>query len=70
MKCTIDRIEGGIAVLLSCGDEPRPFHLPVSVLPPGCREGDIVTIRIERDEEATREAKERTASLIDRLKRR
>ena len=69
MKATIDRIEDGIAVLIPREDETLRFHLPVAVLPPDCSEGDIVTILIERDGEATREGKERTASLIDRLKR-
>jgi len=70
MKAAVDRIEGGVAVLVPCDDETQRLRLPVSVLPPGCREGDIVTIVIEPDREATREAKERTASEIDRLKRR
>jgi hypothetical protein len=69
MKATIDRIEDGIAVLIPREEETLRFHLPVSVLPPDCREGDIVTILIERDGEATREAKDRAKSLIDRLKR-
>jgi hypothetical protein len=70
MKATVDRIEGGVAVLIPCEDEAQRLHHPVSVLPPGCREGDIVTIVIEPEGEATREAKERTASVIDRLRRR
>jgi len=70
MKATIDRIEGGIAVLIPRDDEARRFQLPVSALPPDCREGDIVTISIGRDSEATREAKDRAAALVDRLNRR
>jgi Protein of unknown function (DUF3006) len=70
MKAAVDRIEGGVAVLIPCEDETQRLHLPVSALPPDCREGDIVTILVEPDWEATREAKGRTASLIDRLKRR
>ena len=67
MKATIDRIEGGIAVLIPRDDENLRIQLPVSALPPDCREGDIVTITIGIDSEATREAKDRTAALIDRL---
>jgi hypothetical protein len=70
MKATIDRIEGGIAVLIPRDDENLRIQLPVAALPPDCREGDIVTISIGRDSEATREAKDRTAALIDRLDRR
>jgi hypothetical protein len=69
MKVTIDRIEEGIAVLIPCGDETKRFSLPVTDLPPGSKEGDIVTIGGERDPGATAAAKERTANLIERLKR-
>ena len=70
MKAAIDRIEGGIAVLIPRDDETLRLHIPVSVLPPDCREGDIVTIAIEADRETTQKTKERTSSLIDRLRRR
>jgi hypothetical protein len=69
MKATIDRIEGGIAVLLSLEDETVRVQVPVSVLPGGSREGDILSITLERDDKATAEAKAETASLIGRLKR-
>jgi hypothetical protein len=70
MKAMIDRIDEGIAVLIPRDDETLRLMLPVSVLPPDCREGDIVTISIGRDDGATREAKDRSASLIDRLNQR
>jgi hypothetical protein len=68
MKMTIDRIEGTIAVLISRGEEPVRVNVPVSLLPPGCREGDILTIRIERDDAATEAAKEQVSTLIKKLK--
>jgi len=68
MKATIDRIEGTIAVLISQDDEAVRINLPVSFLPQGCREGDILTIRIERDTTGTKEAKERLSGRIERLK--
>jgi hypothetical protein len=67
MKATIDRIEGSIAVLVSCENESVHFTLPVSLLPTGSREGDIVTVTIGRDDAATVEAKERVSSLVERL---
>ena len=70
MKATIDRIEGKTAVLISLDDEAVRFNLPVSLLPPGCREGDILTIGIERDTTGTKEAKERVSGRIERLKNR
>jgi len=70
MKVTIDRIEGTIAVLISREDESVRVNVPFSLLPPGCREGDILTIRIERDRAATEAAQERVADLIEKLKKR
>jgi len=70
MKVTIDRIEGTIAVLISREDESVRVNVPVSLLPPGCREGDILTILIDRDLEATEAALERVSSLIEKLKKR
>jgi hypothetical protein len=68
MKVTLDRIEGAVAVLIACEDESVWVNVPVSLLPPGCREGDILTIRIERDLQATEVAHERVAGLIEKLK--
>ena len=68
MKVTIDRIEEGIAVLISAEDEPVRMTIPVSLLPPGTKEGDIVAIRIDRDEAATAASKDRVSSLIKKLK--
>jgi hypothetical protein len=70
MKATIDRIEGTMAVLILQDDEAVRFNLPVFLLPPGCREGDILTIGIGRDMAGTKEAKERLSGHIERLKNR
>ena len=68
MKMTIDRIEGTIAVLISREDESVQMNLPVTLLPPFCQEGDILTIRIERDRAATETARNRVSDLIEKLK--
>lgn len=68
MRATIDRIEGPVAVLILCEEESVQVNLPVSLLPPGCREGDILLIRIERDRVATEAAQERVSGLIEKLK--
>ena len=69
MNVSIDRIEEGIAVLVM-RDEPFVLiHLPVSLLPPGCREGDVLTLILESDPEGTAAAKERVAGLIKRVKK-
>ena len=70
MKATIDRIEGAIAVLVSCDDESMRLTIPVSLLPLRHREGDTLIVRIERDGTATESAKERVSGLIEKLKKR
>jgi hypothetical protein len=70
MRVTIDRIEGTLAVLVLRDDESVRVTLPVSLLPSGCREGDIVVIGIERDIEATTAARERVSGRIEQLKHR
>ena len=68
MKATIDRIEGTVAVLVLQEDEAVQINLPLSLLPTGCREGDILKIGIKRDMTETKEAQERVSRRIDRLK--
>jgi len=68
MKLTIDRIEGDVAVLVSCGEKPRNVNLPLTFLPPGSSEGDVITLEITRDEETTRDTRNRVRDLIARLK--
>ena len=68
IKATIDRIEGHLAVLLIREDESIRLEIPVSLMPPGSKEGDIVDIQIERDESTTEETRERVSSLIEKLK--
>ena len=68
MKATIDRIEGTIAVLVMQEDEAVRINLPLSFLPSGCREGDILKIGIKRDKTGTEKAQERVSQSLDRLK--
>jgi hypothetical protein len=70
MKVFLDRIEGNTAVLISQEDESQRFNIPLSLLPNGSREGDMFSIRIERDGVATEAAKERVSGLIEKLKKR
>ena len=67
MRATIDRIEGTLAVLISREDESVRVTVPVLLLPTGCQEGDIITIRIERDTPATTEVKEQVSDRIEKL---
>ncbi len=68
MQATIDRIDEGIAILITHDAEPARLALPVRLLPPGSREGDIVSIVITTDAPATDAAKERVRRKISRLR--
>ena len=59
MKAVIDRFEGELAVLLLGDKGEFRLNFPLSLLPAGCREGDILNISIERDLAATEQTKER-----------
>lgn len=68
MKATIDRFEGGLAVLVS--EDGTAFNMPVSLLPEGCGEGDVLDISIERNPEETARTRKRVSDLMERLKKR
>ena len=60
----IDRIEGDLAVVeLAVG---KTVTIPLSALPEGAKEGSVLSIVLDKDEEAKRKKKNR--SLFDRLK--
>ena len=69
MKATIDRIEEGVAVLISRDNAMVRIIVPSSLLPAGSREGDVITINIKRDAEVTLMAKEQVTGLIENLKK-
>lgn len=67
MNATIDRIEEGIAVLITADGDPVRLTVPLSLLPPGVKEGDSVTLRIDREDGATETSKGRVSTLIEKL---
>mgnify|MGYP001277067732 CR=1 FL=1 len=68
MRAVIDRVEGKLAVLL-VGDESIKLNIPLSLLPDGCKEGDVLNISIERDVVGTEQTKERVTDLMEKLKK-
>ncbi len=68
LKTTLDRIENKIAVLLVRPEETTKISIPLSLLPKGSKEGDILNIDITKDMQETEYAKERVSSLLDKLK--
>jgi len=69
MKAVIDRVEGELAVLLLGDKGEFKLNLPLSLLPEGCKEGDILNMSFERDPEATEQARERVSNLMEKLKK-
>ncbi len=67
IRVTVDRVEGGTAVLLVRESETDAILWPVRALPEGVREGMILKIRVEPDEEATAAAKQRVENLLKKL---
>jgi hypothetical protein len=68
VRVSIDRIEGGVAVLLARDDFPEWISIPVSLLPAGSKEGDILTLTLEVDPADTAATKKRVDGLIEKLK--
>lgn len=69
MKVSIDRIEKGVAVLVMQDDPFDRISVPAALLPPGCREGDVLTLMLEADPGETLAAKERVGRLINTLQK-
>jgi len=70
VRATIDRIEDGKAFLILHNGSHKPVVFPSVLLPEGCREGDIVTITLERDPVGTQQEYDRIQEQVDRLKKR
>jgi hypothetical protein len=67
-RVTLDRIECSTAVLLLRDEESIKINVPLFLLPPESKEGDILNISIFRDIQETEAAKERVSTLLDKLK--
>jgi hypothetical protein len=68
IKTTLDRIENTIAVLLVRPEETTKINIPVSLLPEGSKEGDILNINITKDVQEAEQTKERVSSLLEKIK--
>lgn len=68
LTLSVNRFEGerhSIAVLLT--DDGEAVNMPISLLPPDTRPGDVLTFAIERDREATRKVAEETGRVQRKL---
>jgi hypothetical protein len=66
---SVDRFEGRpqpIAVLLT--DDGKTINMPKSLLPAGAKPGDVLSLSLEFDADATRKLAEQTRQAQDALK--
>ncbi len=71
IRLTFDRFEGPkkqVAVLLT--DDGDQINVPKKQLPKGVKSGDILSVSIERDAEATEQVAEQTRVVQEELSRR
>ncbi len=70
MKITlsIDRYEGDLAVLVT--EDGRQIEFPRDLLPEGAKAGEMLSLALERDLEATRALRAETKKVQARLKKR
>jgi hypothetical protein len=65
---TLDRIEDNTAVLL-VGEDGDTIEISKDLLPAGCKEGDLVSFKIELKDKKTKKEKEKIERLIEKLAR-
>ena len=61
----IDRFEGDWAIIEM--ENRHTFNLPRSVLSPGIKEGDVISILVDIDTVVTRERAETSKRMLDNL---
>jgi hypothetical protein len=71
IRLSIDRFEGEkkqFAVLIT--DDGQQFNIPRGLLPRRAKAGDVLTLQIEVDAQATRDVADQTKRVQDDLKKR
>ena len=64
MQVTVDRIEGDVAVLKTKDDS---INFEKKYLPQGCKEGDILTIDITKQQEKSDIKKEEARNILNEI---
>ena len=70
IKLTIDRFEDKYAILESQDKDPIIFNFPLHLLPPEAKEGTVLSINIDIDQEETKRRKDKIQNLLNKLKER
>ena len=68
LSLSLDRFEGKgkqIAVLLA--DNGDTLNIPKALLPPNSKPGDVLTLTLEHDAQATRDVADQTRQVQDKL---
>ncbi len=68
IKLIIDRFEGKIAILESQDKDPIIFNFPLHLLPQEAKEGTVLNISIDIDQEETKSRKDKIKNLLNKLK--
>ena len=67
MRAFVDSVEDGVARVLLGEDESVTVTLPVAWLPEGVREGQVLRVTWEADEDETEAAKKAVEDLYEQL---
>lgn len=67
MRAFVDSVEDGVARVLLGEDESVTVTLPVAWLPEGVREGQVLRVTWEADEDGTEDAKKAVEDLYAQL---
>lgn len=70
IKLIIDRFEGKYAILESQDKNPMIFNFPHHLLPQEAKEGTVLNINIDIDQEETKRRKDKIQNLLNELKER
>ena len=68
IKLIIDRFEGKYAILESQDKNPMFFNFPRRLLPQEVKEGTVLNINIDIDQEETKRRKDKIQNLLSKLK--
>ncbi len=68
VKAVIDRFESDFAVVLF-GDKEIKVDIPLELLPAGVKEGSLLNVSFEMDEEGTKKQEEKIRGLLEKLKK-
>lgn len=68
-KMVIDRREGPYVILIPEDNPDEEIVIPARFLQ-GVEEGDVIDLSFQKDEQASREARERVSGMVERLRNR